>query len=111
MFVCTSAPRFPANIVSAASTQKAQNQYLVAAGTVAKIRSNSANAAAFGPAEKRAVTGVGAPSYTSGVQTWNGAAATLKPRPIKIKARPSLSKPLSGPEADILFRAVVPVAP
>ena len=49
-------------MVSAASTQKAQNQYLVAAGTVAKIRSNSANAAAFGPAEKSAVTGVGAPS-------------------------------------------------
>src|ERR1700757_3486111 len=78
MLVCTSAPRLPANIVSAASTQNAQNQYCVAAGTVAKMRSNSANAAAFGPAEKSAVTGVGAPSYTSGVHTWKGAAATLK---------------------------------
>ncbi len=28
-----------------------------------------------------AVTGVGAPWYTSGVHMWNGAAATLKPRP------------------------------
>src|SRR5213082_2622376 len=53
MFVCTSAPRLPANIVSAASTQKAQNQYCVAAGTVAKMRSSSANAAAFGPGKKR----------------------------------------------------------
>src|SRR5205823_4848739 len=55
MFVCTSAPRLPANMVSTASTQKAQNQYCVAAGTVAKIRNSSANAAAFGPAEKNAV--------------------------------------------------------
>ena len=62
MFVCTSAPKFPANMVSTARIQNAQNQNCVAAGTVAKMRSNSANAAAFGPAEKSAVTGVGAPS-------------------------------------------------
>ena len=66
--VCSSAPRFPANIVSTASTQNAQNQKCVAAGTLANIRSSSANAAALGPAENSAVTGVGAPSYTSGVQ-------------------------------------------
>src|SRR5256884_9420530 len=85
-FVCTNAPRLPANIVSAASAQKAQNQKCVAAGTVAKMRSSKAKAAAFGPAGKRAVTGVGAPSYTSRVHTWNGAAATLKPSPIRIMA-------------------------
>src|SRR5439155_13992907 len=98
-FVCTSAPKLPANIVSAASAQKAQNQKCVAAGTVAKIRKSSANAAAFGPAENKAVTGVGAPSYTSGVHTWKGAAATLKPRPIRISAKPSLS---SVPEVSAL---------
>src|SRR2546429_9693815 len=70
--VCTSAPRFPANIVSAASTQNAQNQKCVAAGTVAKIRSNNANAAAFGPAENSAVTGEAAPSKTYHVHTWQG---------------------------------------
>src|SRR5260370_42396616 len=85
-FVCTSAPRFPANIVSAASAQKAQNQKCVAGGTVAKMRSNKANAAAFGPAEKSAVTGVGAPSYTSRVHTWDGAAATLRLSPINVIA-------------------------
>src|SRR6266481_9712624 len=100
-FVCTRAPRFPANIVSAASAQKAQNQKCVAAGTVAKMRSNKANAAAFGPAEKSAVTGVGAPSYTSGVHTWKGATATLKPRPMRIMDRPSFSILLLGSAEDI----------
>src|SRR5216684_9081383 len=111
-FVCTSAPRFPANIVSAASAQKAQNQKCVAAGTVAKMRNNKANAAAFGPAEKSAVTGVGAPSYTSGVHTWNGAAATLKPSPIRIIASPSSNSVLFSSSSDcILVNIVVPLDP
>src|SRR5579862_599085 len=66
-FVCTTAPRLPTNIVSAAKIQNAQNQKVVAASMVVKIRSNNANVAAFGPAANKAVTGVGAPSYTSGV--------------------------------------------
>src|SRR5438105_5718715 len=37
MFVCTSAPRLPANMVSTASTQKAQNQYCVAAGNLGAL--------------------------------------------------------------------------
>ncbi len=111
-FVCTSAPRFPANIVSAASAQKAQNHKCVAAGTVAKMRNNKANAAAFGPAEKRAVTGVGAPSYTSGVHTWNGAAATLNPSPIRIMASPSSKNVLWRSSAEsILVSMVVPLEP
>jgi hypothetical protein len=39
-----------------------------------------------------AVTGVGAPSYTSGVHWWNGAADALKPRPAMIIARPATSR-------------------
>src|SRR5215472_12056208 len=109
--VYTSAPRFPTNIVRAARTQKAQNQKCVAAGTVAKMRRSNAKAAAFGPAENSAVTGVGAPSYTSGVQTWNGAAATLKPRPIRISAKPSLSRLLEESAAPISARLVLPVTP
>src|SRR5437763_13988009 len=77
MLVCASAPRLPENIVSAASTQKAQNQYFVAAGPLAKIRSSSANAAASGPAEKRAVTGLGAPSQTDADRPRHGAADPL----------------------------------
>jgi hypothetical protein len=33
----------------------------------------------LGPVERNAVTGVGAPWYTSGAQIWNGAADTLNP--------------------------------
>src|SRR5260370_4703946 len=64
-FVCTSAPRVPANIVSAASAQKAQNHKGVAAGTVGKSRSNTANPAAFCPPAHRRVTVVGAPPQKS----------------------------------------------
>jgi hypothetical protein len=42
------------------------------------MRAISATAATFGAAAKNAVTGVGAPSYTSGVHMWNGAADILK---------------------------------
>src|ERR1044071_7687114 len=54
-----------------------------------KVRMKAAKPAAFGPAAMKAVTGVGAPSYTSGVQTWKGASATLKPKPIKSIAAPA----------------------
>src|SRR5947208_15811054 len=111
-FLCTNAPRLPANIVSAASAHKTQNQKCVAAGTVAKMRSSKAKAAAFGPAEKRAVAGVGAPSYTSGVHTWNGAAATLQPSPIRIMASPSSTSGLSTSSSEpILVSIVVPLEP
>ena len=63
-----------------------------------------------------AVTGVGAPWYTSGVHMWNGAAATLKPRPTSMNAMPSSSTPSSSSvvvarKSAILVRFVLPVAP
>ncbi len=69
---------------SAAETQISQNQpgALVSMST----RSRTAKAAALGPVDIKPTTGAGAPSYTSGVQIWKGAAATLKPRPMNIKA-------------------------
>ena len=42
-----------------------------------KIRIASAKPAAFGPTERNAVNGVGAPSYTSGHHMCHGTAATL----------------------------------
>ncbi|GBD29718.1 hypothetical protein HRbin32_00810 [bacterium HR32] len=45
------------------------------------MRARAANPAAFGPTEKKAVTGVGAPSYTSGVHWWKGTMDTLNPNP------------------------------
>jgi len=61
-FVCTSAPRLPANMLSAAAIQSAQNHSALAASTFTRMRSARANAAALGPVESIAVTGAGAPS-------------------------------------------------
>src|SRR3954451_18044060 len=36
---------------------------------------------AFDPTDRNAVTGVGAPSYVSGAQKWNGTALTLNANP------------------------------
>jgi hypothetical protein len=62
------------------------------------------------------VIGVGAPSYTSGVHMWNGAAATLKPNPTRSSAIPASSIGLSprryfATVAPIVARFVDPVAP
>src|ERR1700758_887356 len=51
-----------------------------------RTRRSTANAAAFGAVDIRPTIGAGAPSYTSGVHTWNGAEATLKPSPTNISA-------------------------
>ncbi len=40
------------------------------------------NAPALTPTDMKAVTGVGAPSYTSGAQLWKGTAEILKPKPV-----------------------------
>ena len=55
-------------------------------------RSSAAKAATLPAEAMNAVTGVGAPWYTSGVQTWNGAAAILKPRPTISRATPARTR-------------------
>ena len=45
-------------------------------------------AATLGAVAKKAVTGVGEPSYTSGVHMWKGTAETLKARPTSRNTRP-----------------------
>ena len=45
---------------------------------------NTAIPAIFGTTEKKLVTDVGAPSYTSGVHMWKGTAETLKANPTSI---------------------------
>src|SRR5215468_11299766 len=54
-------------------------------------RTNMAMAATFGAAAKKAVIGVGAPSYTSGVHIWNGTADTLKQKPANRNTMPKMS--------------------
>src|SRR5256885_12820877 len=79
-------------------------------------RSQAANAAAFTATDMYAVTGVGAPSYTSGAHIWNGTADTLKANPISSIAMPPCSrssrpcKPPSAPKP-ITLKLVEPVAP
>src|SRR6476661_7696915 len=63
-----------------------------------------------------AVMGVGAPWYTSGVQVWNGTAATLKPSPTSSSANPATKVPVSNSvfcerKREIPVSDVVPVAP
>ena len=81
---CGSASRLPTTIVSSASVR--EQRRAAAAGprpcaSATNTRTSAANAAAFTPALISAVTGVGAPSYTSGVHMWNGTAATLNAKP------------------------------
>src|SRR5580698_2095881 len=111
--VCATAAKLPTSMLNTAEIHSAQNQNEPAALVVARIRRSRANAAALGPEDISAVTGVGAPSYTSGVQTWKGAAATLKPRPTSISAKPSRRK-VGAPgrfDRTASERRVVPVAP
>src|SRR5688572_11045740 len=49
-------------------------------------RTSTANPAAFEAVERKPAIGVGAPSYTSGAQKWNGTMDTLKPIPTRISA-------------------------
>src|ERR1041384_653763 len=108
---CISAPKLPSVMESAAQIQisGSQSDDVVANST----RSNTANAAALGPVDINATIGAGAPSYTSGVQMWNGAAATLNPRPTIISAVAAIAKrPGLLPSAGPIFKMLVePVAP
>ena len=52
---------------------------------------NTTNPAAFEPTDRNAVTGVGAPWYTSGTQIWNGTAAILKPSAMESRTKANIS--------------------
>src|SRR6476469_1560234 len=79
---CVNAAIFPAVIVTIASASNSSRQSVFIDGSPSrKIRSSIANDAAFDPTDRNAVTGVGAPSYTSGAHMWNGTAAILNPMP------------------------------
>ena len=80
-------------------------------------RAKAAKEAAFTPVAMSAVTGVGAPWYTSGLHMWKGAAATWKPKPTTRSANPTLSRPESltrwpsTSQSRTKSRRVVPTAP
>src|SRR5215831_18630089 len=86
-FVCQSAAKLPTHMEASATAHTRGSQRLaIGSNAVMKIRRKTANAAAFGPAERKAETGVGAPWYTSGAHIWNGAADTLNASPTNISA-------------------------
>src|SRR3954471_932848 len=79
---------------------------------VSATRVNTASAATFGAEAKNAVTGVGAPSYTSGVHMWNGTADTLKQRPASRKTKPKTRPTFETVAADAIpAKLTVPVKP
>ena len=62
MLVCSSAAKLPTVIESSAETQTSGSQAEpIGSNAVRKMRRKTAKAAAFGPAERNAATGVGAP--------------------------------------------------
>src|SRR5579859_2452961 len=114
MFVWTMAIRLPAVIVTNASTpNKTDHSGLMPGSAPLKMRRMTAKPAAFEPTEKNAVAGVAAPWYTSGVQSWNGAAAILKPRPAASMVMLSIAAGEGGPviTPEMSERVVAPVAP
>src|SRR5664279_3177770 len=56
-----------------------------------QTRRIAANAATFVQDAMNAVTGVGAPWYTSGVHRWNGPTEALNSRPTRTSASPPIS--------------------
>src|SRR4051794_7275796 len=97
MFVCRSAMRLPTVMVSAASTHS------IGSHTSWRPRkpTNSScmiatNPAAFDATDRNAVIGVGAPSYVSGAQVWNGTAEILNPNPTSTNTMPSVTMCVSA---------------
>ena len=81
-------------------------------------RIDSAIAATLGADAKKADTGVGAPSYTSGVHMWNGTTAILNARPANTNTSPNVSPsaavlPCGAPANDcaICSNSVEPAKP
>src|SRR5277367_1982519 len=99
-------------IESAATTQINHRRPGAAASNM--IRNSTANTTALGAVDMNPTIGAGAPSYTSGVQMWKGAAATLNPRPTNMKATPTYARTGIFPErraSPITVMLVEPVAP
>src|SRR5687768_113770 len=89
-FVCTTASAEPITSVTTATTQIAGRQSSRQCGSAyTSTRIIAANAATFPTDAMKADVGVGAPSYTSGVQKWNGTAEILNARPTISSATPA----------------------
>src|SRR5262245_32871300 len=85
-FVCRSAARLPSVIDTAASTQMIGSHESPDGKkprrTIVRIATNPP---AFDATERKAVTGVGEPSYVSGAQKWKGTALILNAKPTSVR--------------------------
>ena len=99
MLVCAMAAKLPISIdrIATKTTIWRQSPTSEPSGSTS-TRTSSAIAASLGAAAKNAVTGVGAPSYTSGVHIWKGAADTLKASAAETNTMPNTT-PIGAPPA------------
>src|ERR1700756_4321354 len=118
MLVWRRATRLPTVMVRAASAQNSgpQTPYPPKKPTnTSSIRAT--NPPAFDATDRKAVTGVGAPSYVSGAQKWNGTALTLNAKPTsdkKMATATSASAPWCAKKSEMLpgpDNNVLPVTP
>src|SRR3978361_1944284 len=90
MLVCPIAAKAPSSIDAIATiTTRICHAPTSEENDVPITRSSSDIAATFGAVAKNTVTGVGAPSYTSGVHMWNGTADTLNANPTSTNTIPT----------------------
>ena len=117
--VCTTARTEPTTRVNTARTTTTGRQSSDRLDNATVNTRKSATKAAVLPTEPMsAVTGVGAPWYTSAVQVWNGTSDTLKPKPTSSNAIPASNIADEPPRtvslerlAAIFSTLVEPVAP
>src|SRR5437764_10143134 len=90
MFVCRNATRLP-RVIDAAARIQSTGHHAEAAEPLGPRKPkytmliSATKPPAFDATERNAVTGVGAPSYVSGAQKWNGTALILNAKPAIVR--------------------------
>ena len=100
-------------MVRAARTARIKLQSVLTSGnTAVNKRMSTANPAALDAVDRKPATGVGAPSYTSGAQKWNGKSETLKANPASTrKVTPTATRLKLLKYLLMSYRFVLPVKP
>src|SRR5262245_40218151 len=102
--VCAIARTLPTTIDRAASTQTTGVQsHVIGWNATSRTRISAMKAATFVAADMYAVTGVGAPWYTSGVHMWKGTDETLNANATARNANASSTMARSPVEPDSAF--------
>ena len=119
-FVCTTAMIDPTNSGEHGQhpDRPAASRRDSSAARPTSTRSSAANAAALPADAMNAVTGVGAPWYTSGAQKWNGTAADLEPEADEQQRHAgehqrvvAVEGTVASSESKIVVKFVLPVPP